>query len=141
MRASQRRVLSFLALLACPAVAAAAARPSSHPPGAGIVARADGGAAATRRAPVANCWSPWYGIGNDVSVSVCQVSSDTWTWKFRNDGSTTITYMTFGYTDKDGDHPDILPGSLRPGAVIGGWAAFTASSRPTRIWIKEIQRG
>ena len=37
------------------------------------------------------------------------------------------------------EHPDILPGSLQPGAVYGGWGAYAASSQPT-IVIKEIKR-
>ena len=84
-------------------------------------------------------WSTWQDVGNGVWVSYTQVNRDTWTWKFKNVGTTTITYMRFTYEDKDGEHPDILPGSLRPNAVIGGWAAFTASSRPT-INIVEINR-
>jgi hypothetical protein len=84
-------------------------------------------------------WSTWDYLSNQVSVSYNQVQRDTWTWKFRNEGVTTIKYMSFKYWDKDGEHRDVLPGSLRPGEVFGGWAAFTASSRPT-IVITEIER-
>lgn len=85
-------------------------------------------------------WSSWEYVSNQVSVSYSQVQRDTWTWKFRNESATTtITYLSFKYWDKDGEHSDVLPGSLRPGEAFGGWAAFTASSRPT-IVIKEIER-
>jgi len=84
-------------------------------------------------------WSAWQPCGNSVSVSFSQVAgTSTWTWKFRNDGTQAITYMDFYYTDNTGQNTDVLPGSLNPGDVIGGWAAFTANSRPT-IQIKSIQ--
>ena len=76
-------------------------------------------------------WSSFEDIGQGVSVSYCQVSKTMWTWKFRNDQQTTITYLAFTYSDKDGAHRDIFPGSLAGGKAFGGWAAFTASSRPT----------
>jgi len=47
--------------------------------------------------------------------------------------------MTFTYTDVDGEHPDVLHGSLAPGKVYGGWGAYAASSRPI-IVITEIRR-
>ena len=84
-------------------------------------------------------WSGFQSVGSGVSVSFAQVNRDTWTWKFRNDEDTTITYMDFKYTDSKGDHKDTLPGSLGPHKVFGGWAAFTASSRPT-IEISKIKR-
>jgi hypothetical protein len=84
-------------------------------------------------------WREWSSIGDDVSLSYSQLTKQTWTWRFRNDGSTAITFMTFTYTDVDGEHPDVLHGSLAPGKVYGGWGAYAASSRPM-IVIKEIQR-
>ena len=85
-------------------------------------------------------WSTWDNLSNEVSVSYNQVQRDTWTWKFRNESAvSTITYMTFKYWDKDGEHRDVFPGRLRPGEVFGGWSAFTASSRPT-IAITAIER-
>jgi hypothetical protein len=83
-------------------------------------------------------WSTWQSCGDNVSVSFDQVNSSTWTWKFRNDGTQTITYMDFNYTDNAGQHYDVMPGSLQPGQVIGGWAAFTAASVPT-IQLKTVQ--
>ena len=86
-------------------------------------------------------WSYWQPLGQQVSVSFSEVpGSSTWTWKFRNDGATAITYMDFYYTDNTGKHTDVLPGRLNPGQTFGGWAAFTASSAPI-ILIKTIQRG
>jgi hypothetical protein len=87
----------------------------------------------------ATYWSAWSSIGDDVSLSYARLTKETWTWKFRNDGSTVITFMTFTYTDADGEHPNALPGSLPPGAVYGGWGAYAASSPPS-IVIKEIKR-
>jgi hypothetical protein len=84
-------------------------------------------------------WREWWSIGDDVSVSYAQITKQTWTWRFRNDGSTDITYMTFTYIDANGEHSDVLPGSLAPGKVYGGWGAYAASSRPM-IVIKEIRR-
>jgi hypothetical protein len=85
-------------------------------------------------------WSSWQYLTDLVSVSYNQVEHDVWTWKFRNESnSTTITYMSFKYWDEDGEHSDVLPVRLEPGEVFGGWAAFTASSRPT-IAITEIER-
>lgn len=85
-------------------------------------------------------WSTWRSfVGENVSVSFSQVNRETWTWKFRNDGGTAITYMAFQYADKDGSHNDVLPFTLQPGQAFGGWAAFTASSNPT-IRIVKITR-
>jgi hypothetical protein len=61
------------------------------------------------------------------------------TWEFRNDGATTITYMDYYYTDSTGQHTDVFPGTLKPGQVFGGWAAFTGVGS-TSITIKTIQR-
>ena len=62
-----------------------------------------------------------------------------WTWCFRNDNARRLEYMTYAYTDADGEHSDILPGALAPGKYIGGWAAFMSTGRPRRLWIKEIK--
>lgn len=85
-------------------------------------------------------WSSWRSFDSEeVSVSFNQVKRDTWTWKFRNDGNRTITYMKFQYTDKDGTHSDLLPIDLKPRAAHGGWTSFTASSNPS-IRILELKR-
>jgi hypothetical protein len=84
-------------------------------------------------------WTSWFSIGNSVSVSFKQVSSDIWTWKFRNDASRALTYLEFEYTDRKGDHRDVHPGSLGPGKVMGGWAAFTATGKPSRIRILKVK--
>jgi hypothetical protein len=84
-------------------------------------------------------WSAWSSLGGDVSVSYTPLTKETWTWRFRNDGSDAITFMAFTYTDSDGEHPGVLPGPLRPGKVYGGWGAYGASSPPT-IVIKDIRR-
>ena len=40
-------------------------------------------------------WSYFSYLGNSVSVSFNQVDATTYTWKFRNDASSRITYMEF----------------------------------------------
>jgi hypothetical protein len=82
----------------------------------------------------------WLPCGNGVSVSIAQVDSATWTWKFRNDGDDTITYMDFWYTDITGKNYDVFPFPLQPGTAFGGWGTFTAASSPT-IQLKTVQRG
>lgn len=88
----------------------------------------------------ASNFGPYSYLSNEVSVSYAQISRDTWTWKFlNNSNTTTVTSMTFQYTDTKGQHQGVLPGSLKPRASSGGVSAFTASSRPT-ITIKAIKR-
>lgn len=94
----------------------------------------------------ANTWAAgwtglWLPLGGDVSVSIARVAgtANTWTWQFRNDGDATITSINFEYKDKDGDHSDVMPVSLKRGETCGGWSAFTANSRPT-ITIDQITR-
>ena len=91
------------------------------------------------------CTGPWEEIGNSgVSVHFKQVGTSNnprayWTWCFRNSNNRRLDYMTFAYTDSEGEHSDILPVRLEPGKEIGGWAAFMSTGRPTRLWIKEIK--
>jgi len=98
-------------------------------------------------AAYAENWSMFYIIGNNVSVSFTPVDGNTYTWKFRNDGSNTIRYMQFTYSYVEANtgvyktDTDVLPGTLRPGEVFGGWAAFTAQShQPPVIRITKIDR-
>jgi len=92
-------------------------------------------------------WSPFYSVTNNVSASFAPVDATTYTWKFRNDGLTTITYMEFTYSYVDANTglyktgKDVLPGTLRSGEVFGGWSAFTAVSRSQPlITITKINR-
>ncbi|RYX80984.1 hypothetical protein EON83_26270 [bacterium] len=88
----------------------------------------------------ASDFGPYAYISHDVSASYAQLTRDTWTWKFLNNSTqTTITYMTFKYTDKDGEHTKVFSGKLEPGASFGGGSAFSANSRP-KITIKRIKR-
>jgi hypothetical protein len=90
--------------------------------------------------------APWRSIGHNVSVRVWAVRGvrNTWSWDFRNDGSSTITYMTFNYVAYHPDgttstHGDIVPFDLRPGQAVGGWIAFAADSvSEPAIFIKQI---
>lgn len=81
----------------------------------------------------ADDWSSFLPVGNSVSISFARVDATTYTWRFRNDGYNKIKLMefTYSYIDAhDGQYKmntDVLPGSLSPGEVFGGWAAFTAS--------------
>jgi hypothetical protein len=96
------------------------------------------------------CWSEFVSMGNGLSISFCEVnkrktSPSDWTWKFRNDESTTVTFLKFDYIEHKGQtqerHHDIFPGSLKAGKVFGGWAAFLATSdaRPEVI-VAEMKR-
>ena len=92
-------------------------------------------------------WSSFWPVSNNVSVSFVRVDSSTYAWRFRNDGYNTIKYMKYTYSYFDtgtGQYRtdvDYFPGTLAPGRVFGGWAAFSANtrSRPT-IRILEIER-
>ena len=83
----------------------------------------------------AGSWSTFLTCGSAVSVSYAKVDDKTYTWKFRNDGDRRITYLKFSYSYQDADtnqpktETDTLPGSLKPGEILGGWAAFTANAR------------
>ena len=98
-------------------------------------------------AAFADDWTSFTYLGDGVSVSFARVTSDTYTWKFRNDLSSRITYMKFRYSYVDANsgilqiERDVLPGTLRSGEVFGGWSAFTSNSRvPPTISILEIER-
>jgi len=88
---------------------------------------------------IAGEWSPWFYLSDDIEVKYVQVTKDTWSWAFRNISSKTVTYMKFHYVDAKGSHNDFLPGKLQQNQTVGGWAAFTAVSRPL-ITIDEIKR-
>jgi hypothetical protein len=95
-------------------------------------------------------WGYWVYLGNGVSVRFKIVQRNyengnpLWTWQFRNDLSSKITYLKFEYTEYkpySEKHTDYFPGSLRGGETFGGWSAFTATStiQPS-IRIVEIER-
>ena len=83
----------------------------------------------------ADDWSYFLDVGSGVSVSFARVDNAVYTWKFRNDGYSKIRYMQFTYSYIDADtgqyktDTDVVPGSLEPGEVFGGWSAFTANTR------------
>lgn len=81
-------------------------------------------------------WSTWVFIGNSgVAFSVSRVNSNTLTWRFFNGGPMKITTMNFNYTYIDADtgqsttQSDLLPFTLNPGGIFGGWAAYTANTK------------
>jgi hypothetical protein len=102
-------------------------------------------------------WTPWRSVdcpklGCNLSVSFSQVvNTNTWTWKFRNDGTQSV-YIQFEYTYIDADSgrltttPDMFPKALAPGEVWGGWATYTANTRyngyaggvPVTIRVKSV---
>ena len=96
-------------------------------------------------------WKYWVYAGNGVSVRFKIVQRNyengypLWTWQFKNDLSSKITYLKFEYTEYKGysseKHTDFFPGSLGGGETFGGWSAFTATStiQPS-IRIVEIDR-
>jgi hypothetical protein len=105
-------------------------------------------------------WTPWHSVqcpklGCSLSVSFSQVvNTNTWTWKFRNDGTQSV-YIQFEYTYIDADSgrltttPDMFPKALAPGEVWGGWATYTANTRyngyaggvPVTIRVKSVTLG
>ncbi len=85
-------------------------------------------------------WTEFVPVGNDVCVSYTQVAHDTWTWKFKNVGPTRIRTMFFEYRSSKGWEKDVLPFSLEPGRIFGGWAAFTSDVTNPEIRITSIKR-
>ncbi len=88
---------------------------------------------------LADNWSYFLPVGDNVSVSFAPVDNATYTWKFRNDGYNRIKYLEFSYSYIDANtgqyrtDQDVFPGSLGPGQTFGGWSAFTANSRSQPI--------
>jgi hypothetical protein len=105
-------------------------------------------------------WTPWHSVdcpklGCNLSVSFSQVvNTNTWTWKFRNDGTQSV-YIQFEYTYIDADSgqltttPDMFPKALAHGEVWGGWATYTAHTQyngysggvPVTIRVKSVTLG
>ena len=95
-------------------------------------------------------WGYWEYLGNGVSVRFKIVQRNyengypLWTWQFKNDLDSKVTYLEFMYTEyqySSKEHKDVFPGTLGGGKAFGGWAAFTAvSSRQPSIRIIEIKR-
>jgi len=103
-------------------------------------------------ASAASTWSSWSKFNNYLDWSTTLVSRDFegkgnhfWTWRFRNRTSNkTVTYFKFRiYEYKANGRTvtsyDYLPGSLRPGQGIGGWAAFDAVGRSFALQGIEIK--
>lgn len=99
------------------------------------------------------CWGEFTYLGQGISVRFCKVQdkwddkgNSGWTWSFRNDEPTTITYLEFEYTEYHGmwdieKQHDVFPGSLKGGKIFGGWASFLAvSNRRPDIRIIKIER-
>jgi hypothetical protein len=81
-------------------------------------------------------WGPWQTIGDGkVAVSFSQVDQNTCTWQIKNTGSHTLSVFDFSYTYTPNENPhtqktdkDTLPYPLKPGAVVGGWTVYSAST-------------
>jgi len=95
-------------------------------------------------------WGPWQTIGDgQVAVSFSQVKSDMCTWQIKNTGSNTLKTFEFSYTYVPADSPysqktdkDILPYSLKPGAAVGGWTVYSASTHqcPATLVTLKLER-
>jgi hypothetical protein len=96
---------------------------------------------------------PWQYLEAGISVHFHQVNPQNCTWDFKNTStSQTLQSMTFTYTHpaptKGGAYnpydtktdTDILPYPLKPGQVIGGWAAYLAPGSCTNVRINVTQR-
>ena len=95
-------------------------------------------------------WGPWQSIGDEqVAVSFSQVKSDMCTWQIKNTGSNTLKTFEFSYTYTPVDSPnskktdkDILPYPLKPGAAVGGWTVYSASTHhcPVTLVTLKLER-
>jgi len=95
-------------------------------------------------------WGPWQTIGDgQVAVSFSQVKSDMCTWQIKNTGSNTLKTFEFSYTYVPADSPysqktdkDILPYPLKPGAAVGGWTVYSASTHqcPATLVTLKLER-
>ena len=95
-------------------------------------------------------WGPWQAIGDgQVEVSFSQVKSDMCTWQIKNTGSNTLKTFEFNYTYVPVDSPysqktdkDILPYPLKPGASVGGWTTYSASTHrcPATLGVLKLER-
>jgi hypothetical protein len=92
-------------------------------------------------------WGPWQAIGDgQVQVSFSQVNNDTCTWKIRNAASNTLKTFEFSYTYVPVNSPytqktdtDLLPYPLKPGAIVGGWTAYAASTHRCPVTLVPIK--
>ena len=95
-------------------------------------------------------WGPWQAIGDgQIQVSFSQVKSDMCTWQIKNTGSNTLKTFEFNYTYVPVDSPysqktdkDILPYPLKPGASVGGWTTYSASTYhcPVTLGVLKLER-
>jgi hypothetical protein len=92
--------------------------------------------AATNVPAPTSTWGSWAALGNAGLVfDVSRVNATTLTWRFLNAGANTIADMQFNYSyvDASSGQPvtqtDVLPYALAPGQSVGGWAAYTATTR------------
>jgi hypothetical protein len=102
-------------------------------------------------APAHAEWGPWQTIGDgQVAISFSQVRSDVCTWQIKNTGPTTLKTLEFNYTYVPIDSPysqktdkDILPYPLKPGASVGGWTTYSASTHqcPATLGVLKLDRG
>lgn len=100
--------------------------------------------------PAYAAWGPWQTLGDgNVQVSFTQVNNDTCTWRIKNTGLHTLARFDFSYTYVPVDSPDsqktdkdILPYPLKPGASVGGWTVYSASTHhcPGTLVILKLER-
>jgi hypothetical protein len=95
-------------------------------------------------------WGLWQVIGDgQVAVSFSQVNADTCTWQIKNTGPNTLKTFEFSYTYVPVNSPysqktdkDILPYPLKPGASVGGWTTYSASTHrcPATLGVLKLER-
>jgi hypothetical protein len=96
---------------------------------------------------------PWQYLEAGISVHFHQVNPQNCTWDFKNTSvSQTLQSMNFtvtypaptpggAYNPYDTKtNKDLIPYPLKPGQVVGGWAAFLAPGSCANIRINVIQR-
>jgi hypothetical protein len=100
--------------------------------------------------PVFADGKPWQAIGDgQVAVRFSQVKSDMCTWQIKNTGSNILKTFEFNYTYVPVGSPyskktdkDILPYPLKPGASVGGWTIYSASTHhcPVTLGVLKLER-
>jgi hypothetical protein len=101
--------------------------------------------------PAYAAWGRWQTIGDGfVRVSFSLISEkNICTWRIKNTGSNTLARFDFSYSYAPADNPslqkiekDILPYPLKPGASVGGWTVYSASTHhcPVTLVILKLER-
>ncbi|HET8997212.1 MAG TPA: hypothetical protein VFN42_11145 [Acetobacteraceae bacterium] len=73
--------------------------------------------------------------GIPLAMRAVQVTNAVCAFAFRNDSGRTLQMARIHYYHGGRTDNDILPG-LRPGQVLGGWAAFSVEDRCSNVSVQ-----